>query len=153
MLIYPFAEAKAVLEGCADIAASAPDGLTAQVGCVTGPNGAPVVFAVPTWCGAPEEGEARTAPFLKLGTVLAGAVQPTSYRASLTAFDAFIVNWQRVFMETCGIPTLDRPSIDDLIQAMESAGLRHLHARIQRRCLARTGWGNSLQPSPRPCAD
>jgi FAD/FMN-containing dehydrogenase len=121
MLIYPFAEAKAVLEGFADIAASAPDELTTQVGCVTGPNGAPVVFAVPTWCGAPEEGEARTAPFLKLGTVLAGAVQSTSYRASLTAFDAFIVNGQRVFMETCWIPTLDSPSIDAFIRAMESA--------------------------------
>jgi FAD/FMN-containing dehydrogenase len=121
LLMYPFAEAKTVLEGCADIAASAPDGLTAQVGSVTGPNGEPVVFAVPTWCGAPEEGEARTTPFLKLGTVLAGAVQPTSYRASLSAFDPFIVNGQRVLMETCWLLTLDGPSIDAVTQAMESA--------------------------------
>jgi FAD/FMN-containing dehydrogenase len=32
MLIYPFAEAKAVLEGCAEIGRSAPEELTSQVG-------------------------------------------------------------------------------------------------------------------------
>jgi hypothetical protein len=69
----------------------------------------------------PREGEARTAPFVKLGTVLAGAVQPTSYRASLAAFDPYVVNGQRVYMETCWLPTLDSPSIDPFIQAMESA--------------------------------
>jgi hypothetical protein len=110
-----------VLQDCADIAASAPDGLTAQVGCIAGPDGSPVVFAVPTWCGAPEEGEARTAPFLKLGTLLGGAVKPTSYRASLTAFDPFIVNGQRALMETCWLPAIDSRGIDALIGAMESA--------------------------------
>src|SRR5262249_52741398 len=34
MLVYPFAEAKRVLEGCAEIAASAPEDLTAQLGLV-----------------------------------------------------------------------------------------------------------------------
>jgi FAD/FMN-containing dehydrogenase len=121
MLIFPFAGAKPVLKACAEIAASAPDALTAQVGCVAGPDGAPVVFVAPTWCGAPEEGEARTAPFLKLGTLLAGAVKPTSYRASLTAFDPFIINGQRALMETCWLPTLDSRGIDAFIEAMENA--------------------------------
>ena len=53
MLIYPFAEAKSVLGRCADIAAAAPDDLTAQVGCVVGPDGAAVVMVLPTWCGPP----------------------------------------------------------------------------------------------------
>jgi FAD/FMN-containing dehydrogenase len=121
MLIFPFAEAKAVLQACADIAASAPDGLTAQVGCVAGPDGAPVVFAVPTWCGAPEEGEARTAPFFKIGTLVAAAVKPTSYRASLTAFDPFIVNGHRALIETCWLPMLDSRGIDAFIEVMGSA--------------------------------
>ena len=59
---WPFhlkSEAKAVLQGCADIAGSAPEDLTVQVGFVAGPDGAPVVMIVPTWCGAPEEGEVR----------------------------------------------------------------------------------------------
>jgi FAD/FMN-containing dehydrogenase len=39
MLLYPFAEARAVFERCADIANSAPDELTGQVGAIHGPDG------------------------------------------------------------------------------------------------------------------
>jgi hypothetical protein len=95
--------------------------LTVQLGCVVGPDGAPVVMVVPTWCGLPGEGEARIAPFLKLGTLLAGAVDETSYGASLTFFDPYIVYGQRTFMETCWLPALDSDSTDVFIQAMESA--------------------------------
>ncbi len=89
MLLYPFAEAKAVLKACAEIASSAPQDLTFQVGFAAGPDGAPVVIVVPTWCGQAEEGEARLAPFLKLGTVLMNTVETTPYGASLTVFDKF----------------------------------------------------------------
>src|SRR5262249_20346067 len=119
--VYPFAEAKAVLGGCADISASAPEALTVQVGIIGGPDGSPVVFAVPTWCGRPEEGEAQVAPFLKLGTLLASSVQTTSYKSSLSAFDAYIVNGQRTFMETCWLPDLAAGGVDALIYAMAGA--------------------------------
>jgi FAD/FMN-containing dehydrogenase len=121
MLIYPFAEAKAVLEGCADIAASAPEELTAQLGFVAGPDGAPVVMIVPTWCGLPEEGEAGLAQFFQLGTLLASTVDTMSYGASLSVFDAYLVNGQRTFMETCWLPALDGDGIDVFIRAMEAA--------------------------------
>ena len=121
MLIYPFSEARAVLGRCADIAASTPDDLTFQLGCAGGPDGKPVVMIVPTWCGPPEQGEAQVAPFLKLGTLLTGALDATSYGASLTLFDPYIVNGQRVFMETCWLPALDSASIDVLIRTMEMA--------------------------------
>jgi FAD/FMN-containing dehydrogenase len=121
MLIYRSAEAKAVLERCADVAASAPDELTVQVGFVAGPHGEPVVFVIPTWCGAPADGEARVAPFLKLGTLLAGGVRTTSYRASLSVFDARIVNGRRTFMETCWLWSLDSDSIDVFVEAMATA--------------------------------
>jgi FAD/FMN-containing dehydrogenase len=121
MLVYPFVEGKAVLDGCAEIAASAPDGLTAQVGFLAGPDGQPVTFAVPTWCGPPEQGEAQLSPYRQLGTVLADTVQTTSYKASLAAFDAHIVNGQRTFMETCWLPALDSASINVFIEAMARA--------------------------------
>jgi FAD/FMN-containing dehydrogenase len=122
MLLFPFTEANAVLEGCVDIAASAPEELTVQLGLVGGPDGAPLVMIVPTWCGRPEEGEARVAPFLKLGTLLAGTVDMMSYGASLTFFDPFIVYGLRTFMETCWLPALDSASIAVFIQAMATAG-------------------------------
>src|SRR5215813_2825180 len=121
MLVYPFAEARTVLEGCADIAAFAPDDLTVQLGFVNGADGEPVVLVVPTWCGPAEEGEGRVVPFLRLGTLLAGAAQTMSYKASLAAFDHYIVNGQRTFMETCWLPALDGGSITPFIEAMKRA--------------------------------
>src|SRR5262249_25937520 len=121
LLFYPFTEAKVVLEGCAEIATSAPDELTAQVGCVAAPDSGPMAFVWVTWCGLPCEGKMRVAPFLKLGTLLAGATEEKSYGASLTAFDQYLVNGQRTFMETCWLPSLDSGSIDTFAQEMETA--------------------------------
>jgi FAD binding domain/Berberine and berberine like len=121
MLVYPFSEAKSVLEGCIDIAASMPEDLTVQLGFVVGPDNAPVVLVVPTWCGPPGQGDAQVAPLLKLGTVLDNTVDAVRYGASLATFDAYIVNGQRALMETCWLPALDGRSIDVFIEAMETA--------------------------------
>jgi FAD/FMN-containing dehydrogenase len=120
-LFYPFPEAKRVLNGCAEIAASMPEEFTVQVGLVPGPNGVPVVLIAPTWSGRPAEGEARLTALPKLGTLLAGTMSATSYGASLSVFDPFIVNGQRTFMETCWLPALDSRGIDCFIKAMEMA--------------------------------
>jgi FAD/FMN-containing dehydrogenase len=120
MLIYPFVEAKAVFGRCAELSAFAPDELSVQVRVVTGDDGAPVVMVVPTWCGALAEGEARVAPFAKLGTLLGGAVSAMPYLASLRAFDAFIVDGRRTFAETCWLPALDGAASDVFIRAMET---------------------------------
>jgi len=121
MLVYSFAEASAVLRRCADIAASSPEDLTVQIGCAGGPDGKPVVMILPTWCGPRAEGEAQVAPFLKLGTLLAGNVEAMSYGTSLTLFDPYIVNGQRVFMETCWLPALDSAGITAFMEAMAAA--------------------------------
>ncbi|MEA2852056.1 MAG: hypothetical protein QOE02_2075, partial [Rhodospirillaceae bacterium] len=44
-----------------------------------------------------------------------------SFGASLTAFDAYLANGQRTFMETCWLPALDSGGIDVMMQAMETA--------------------------------
>ena len=121
LLVYPFCEAEAVLERCTDIAASSPEELTVELGCVGGPDGKPVVMVLPTWCGLPAEGETRVAPFLKLGTLLAGNLEAMSYGTSLTLFDPYIVNGQRVIMDTCWLPALDSGGISVFLQKMETA--------------------------------
>jgi FAD/FMN-containing dehydrogenase len=121
MLLFPFAEAKAVLEGCAEIAVSAPDELSVQLGLAIGPDGTPVVMAVPSWCGRPEEGEARLAPFFRLGPPIANTVSAMPYGGRLAIFEPFIVNGRRTFMETCWLPRLDSGSIAALIQAIAAA--------------------------------
>lgn len=121
MLLFPFNEARAVLEASIDIAASAPDELTVQLGLVGGPDGSPLVMIAPTWCGLPEQGEGRLAPFFRLGTVVAGALDAMTYGASLAVFDPFLVTGQRVFMETCWLPALDSSGVDAFIRAMATA--------------------------------
>ena len=121
ILIYPFAEAKTILEQCAEIVPSLPDALTVQLGVAGGPDGTPVVLIVPTWCGAPEEGERRVAPFLRLGTLLGGTLEAMPYGQMLTAFDPYLVHGRRTFMETCWLPALDSAGNDILIEAMEAA--------------------------------
>jgi Berberine and berberine like len=121
MLVYPFVEARAVLERYVEIAASLPEELTAQLGVVGGPDGTPAVLIVPTWCGRPEEGEARVAPLLELGTLLAGTLDVKPYGDSLTVFDPFLVNGRRTFLETCWLPALDSAAIAVFIEAMETA--------------------------------
>jgi len=121
LLIYPFADAKAVLDGFADIASTAPAELTTQLGLVAGSDGAPLIMLVPTWCGQPEQGEARLAPFLKLGRVQASTVDVRPYGASLKLFDPYLANGQRVLMESCCLPALDKGSSQILIEAMASA--------------------------------
>ena len=121
MLIYPFSEAKAVLERCVDLGASMPEELTVQLGLVAGPDGAPMVFIVPTWCGVPGQGDDQVAPLLKLGTLLDNTLDAVRYGTSLAAFNAYLVNGQRTFMETCWLPALDSGSIDVLIEAMAAA--------------------------------
>src|ERR1700757_232111 len=41
--------------------------------------------------------------------------------SSLTLFDPYIVNGQRVFMETCWLPALDGAGIDVFVETMDAA--------------------------------
>jgi FAD/FMN-containing dehydrogenase len=52
MLMFPFAEARAILAGYAEIVAGAADELTVMTGFLPGPGGSPVAFLCPLWCGA-----------------------------------------------------------------------------------------------------
>jgi hypothetical protein len=78
-------------------------------------------MVVPAWCGPAEEGEAQLTPFSRLGTVLMNTVTESTYGASLTAFDAHVVNGQRALIETCWIPALDRKGIDAMVRSMANA--------------------------------
>jgi FAD/FMN-containing dehydrogenase len=121
VLVYPFSEAKIVLRRYSEAASSMPDELTVQIGAVAGPDGMPVILLVPTWCGAQGRGDAHIAPLLELGTLLDNTVDAVRYGASLSVFDAHIVNGQRTFMETCSLPSLNEDGADVLVEAMTKA--------------------------------
>ena len=165
MLVYPFSEAKSVLDNCAAIAAAAPDEFSVQVGIVGAPDGSFVVAVIPTWCGAPQQGDSRLAPMLRLGTLLSGTIEQKSYGALLRTFDS--VASQAI----AGVPRLllaagprrrqhrhVRPSDGE----RRFSGMRHLHPRLQGGGLARaqrmqprsacgatTSWSKCLRCFPR----
>ena len=97
-----------ILGGVRFGASSAPVELTAQLGFVAGSDSVPVFMIVPTWCGQRDQGEARLAPFFKLGRVLLSTVDARPYGASLKLFDPYLANGQRAYMESCCLPALSR---------------------------------------------
>jgi FAD/FMN-containing dehydrogenase len=121
MLVYPFSEAASVLAQCVEIELAAPEALTVQHLLLADPDGRPMTIVVPTWCGDPDEGEARLAPFLRLGTLLAGQIERKSYGALLSIFDAQIPNGLQVVMDSCWLPAFDRSSIEAAVSAMTNA--------------------------------
>jgi FAD/FMN-containing dehydrogenase len=121
LLVYPFSEARTVLERCAAITASMPDECSVQIGVTAGQDGTFVVMVIPTWCGPSDEGEARLACFKGLGTLLAGTIERKSYGALLATFDPYLVNGQRVFMETCSLPEMDGDCTETFIRVIEAA--------------------------------
>jgi FAD/FMN-containing dehydrogenase len=121
MLVYPFAEARSVLEGCAAIAGEMPDEFSMQVGIVGDHKDSFSVMAVPTWSGAPDQGEQRLAPMSRLGSLLGGTIEPKSYGALLATFDAFDISGLRVAMDCCWLPALDSSSIDTFVSAIKNA--------------------------------
>lgn len=118
VLIYPLSEAKSVLTRAATLAASMPDEFSVQLGMAAGPDGNFGVLVAPVWCGAPEDAERQLAPFLNLGTLLAGAIERKSQTALLSMFGAMIVDGLRVHIETCSLDALDGDSIDTIVTAM-----------------------------------
>jgi FAD/FMN-containing dehydrogenase len=121
VLIYPMSEVKSVLTRAAALAASMPDEFSVQLGVAAGPDGSFGLLVAPVWCGAPEDGEPQLAPFAKLGTLLAGAIERKSQTALLSMFDTMIVDGLRVHIETCSLDALDGESIDTLVGAMAKA--------------------------------
>src|SRR5262249_19291905 len=75
LLVRTFGGGEIVLEGGAELARWAPDELTGQVGCVGVPDGGPMAFVWVLSCGLPSEAKMRVEIFLRLGTLLAGAIE------------------------------------------------------------------------------
>ncbi|WP_024518003.1 FAD-binding oxidoreductase [Bradyrhizobium sp. Tv2a-2] len=121
VFVYPFSEARTVLEACNSLTATAPDELSVQIVAIADPSGTLVAMVIPIWSGLPEQAERALEPFQRLGTLLAGKVERTSYGALLSVFDPFVVNGLRVVVETCSVPSLDLDTIDMIIHGMETA--------------------------------
>lgn len=107
MLLFAWERAQEVFERLGEPLLDAPDELTVQAGVITGPAGAPVVFASPTWCGDPLAGE-RIVPELTraLGEPILARFGPATIPESLARANAMFPDGRHVEIRPRTAPEL-----------------------------------------------
>jgi FAD/FMN-containing dehydrogenase len=118
IIFYPLEQAEKVLDGYADLATTAPDELTVQYGFISSASGEPLLFLAPTWAGDADDGERRVAPLARLGAPRLAVLNTHAPGAANTLFDDYIVNGQRVVIETRLLRRLSSENIGVLIAAI-----------------------------------
>ena len=139
MVLYPQQQAVQVLRGYGELIATAPDELTVMAGFVAGPTGEVAVFLAPTWSGDPLAGDTVLAPFLRLGTVVAGGVGPLPYGELIRMFEQGAQPGQHYTLGTRWLPTLTDDAIEVLADAASTwpsasslLALHHFHGAATR---------------------
>ncbi|MBX3015154.1 MAG: FAD-binding oxidoreductase [Caldilineaceae bacterium] len=88
MILYPLADAPAVLRFYREVSATSPAALTVFAGLISTPDGHPVVALIVGWFGPLAEGEAAIAPLRRFGSPLADLVGPVPYTQLQRMLDA-----------------------------------------------------------------
>jgi hypothetical protein len=116
MLMFPYAEAAAVLAGYAEIVAGAPDELTVMTGFLPGPGGRPSVFLCPFWCGTDlAAGERAVTRLRSLGHPVVDQVTAMPYPAALGMFDGSMVDGNHYLLRTRWSAELSTTAVDALV--------------------------------------
>jgi hypothetical protein len=116
LLMYPLDQAGAVLRHYGEFIHSAPDELTIQPGFIQLPDGTPVLFLSPVYCGPIDEGERVLAPLRTFGKPLTDQVQPISYEAVINALNALAPKGRRYFIQTQSLDGLRAETIEVLVE-------------------------------------
>ena len=116
LLLYPLEQAKAVLRRFNEFIATAPDELTITSGFFQTPDGSPVLFFSPTYCGPLETGEQALAPLRTFGTLLAERVQPVTYNELIHQIDALAPKGRHYYIQTQSLNGLQTETIEATIQ-------------------------------------
>ncbi|MFC8516831.1 FAD-binding oxidoreductase [Streptomyces sp. NPDC057257] len=139
MILHPLARAASVLRGYRDIIATAADELTVMTGFFGGPDGQPLVYLLPVWCGDIAEGRRVIDRFDALGKPLAGRVCPQEYAAVLGMFDQVVVDGRHNEVATRWLPELTDEAVESIVDAAATATspysgmyVHHFHGAASR---------------------
>ena len=116
MLLYPLDQARAVLHRFNEFIATAPDELTITSGFFQSPDGQPVLFLSPTYCGPLEAGEKAIAPLRNFGILLADQVQPVAYNELIHQIDALAPRGRHYYVQTQSLKGLQTETVEVLIE-------------------------------------
>ncbi len=116
LLLYPLDQARAVLRSLNEFLTTAPDELTIQSGFLQTPDGSPVLFLSPTYCGPLQAGEQVLAPLRTFGTLLVDQVQPVAYNTLIHELDALAPKGRHYYVQTQSLNGLQTETIEVLIE-------------------------------------
>ena len=148
LVFYPADEVEQVLRGYRAACAAAPDELTTLVNLLIAPpvpflpesaHGKPIVAVVGCWTGDLEAGEAATAPFRSLGTVITDVFAANPYGGWQQALDPLWPRGVHNYFRSAFLPRADDASLDALVHAfktlpngMAEVHLQHLGGAVNR---------------------
>jgi len=148
-VIFPLDQAHEVLAGFGELIAEAPDELTVQAGFLSAPDGAPVIFFLPTWSGAPDDGAPWVRRLEGLGRPVVSAVGPAEYGEALRRGDQMFARDGRHYaIRTRNLTALTPPTVNALVAAtatrtspLSAINLHHFHGAAARVALPATAFG------------
>ena len=148
MIFYAWSNADLVFRGYSEIATSASECLTISAGIVSRTDGNPLLFAAPTWCGEPEEGERVLSALQAFGTPVAANVGPVSYGDLLAMHDDHLASGSISSKRSRRLPKLDSRAISAMIVAanarmspLSAIVLHHFHGAPTRVHSKATAFG------------
>jgi FAD binding domain len=148
MIFYAWSDADLVFRGYSEIATSASECLTISAGIVSRTDGNPLLFAAPTWCGEPEEGERVLSALQAFGTPVAANVGPVSYADLLAMHDDHLAGGSISSKRSRRLPKLDSRAISAMIVAanarmspLSAILLHHFHGAPTRVHSKATAFG------------
>jgi len=139
LLLYPLDQARAVLRYYNEFITTAPDELTIQSGFIQVPDGMPVLFLSPTYCGPLEAGERVLAPLRTFGKPLADQIQPVTYDVLIHTIDALFPKGRHYVIQTQSLAGLRAETIEALVECAQrfsspfsAISIHHFHGAASR---------------------
>jgi FAD/FMN-containing dehydrogenase len=139
LLLYPIDQASTVLRFYDEFIKTAPDELVIQTGFLTMPDGTPVLFLSPTYCGPLDAGERILSPLRSFGTPLSDQIQPIAYDALIHTLDAYFPKGRQYFLQTQSLAGLRAETIELLIgraqqfsSPFSAVSIHHFHGAASR---------------------
>ncbi len=147
LLLYPLDQARAVLRYYDEFITTAPDALTIQHGFIQMPDGMPVLFLSPVYCGPLEAGEWVLAPLRATGKPLTDQIQPITYDALVHTIDALFPKGRHYSIQTRSLAGLRAETIEALVESAQrfsspfsGISIHHFHGAASRVSASETAF-------------
>jgi FAD/FMN-containing dehydrogenase len=147
LVMYPLPQAREVLNFYREFIATAPDELTVLSGFFQMPDGTPILFFLPTYCGDPAEGERVLKPLRSFGQPLADQIHLTPITEINPYESALTPKGRHYFFQTQSMETLRPEAIEALVGMAETftspfsaITIHHFHGAASRVAVSETAF-------------